>query len=60
MTAEAARETGLLEGTPVIIGGGDGSCACVGAGVVRPGRAYNVLGSSSWISLAAEKPLVDD
>ena len=57
VTAEAARETGLLEGTPVIIGGGDGSCACVGAGVVRPGRAYNVLGSSSWISLAAEKPL---
>jgi xylulokinase len=60
VTAEAARETGLLEGTPVIIGGGDGSCACVGAGVVRPGRAYNVLGSSSWISLAAEKPLFDE
>ncbi|MDR1059499.1 MAG: hypothetical protein LBL43_08100, partial [Treponema sp.] len=33
ITAGAARETGLLEGTPVIIGGGDGSCACVGAGV---------------------------
>ncbi|MDR1105127.1 MAG: xylulokinase [Treponema sp.] len=59
VTAEAARETGLLEGTPVIIGGGDGSCACVGAGVVREGSAYNVLGSSSWISLASAAPVYD-
>jgi xylulokinase len=57
--AEAAREIGLLEGTPVIIGGGDGSCACVGAGVVREGSAYNVLGSSSWISLASAAPVYD-
>jgi xylulokinase len=57
--AEAAREIGLLEGTPVIIGGGDGSCACVGAGVVSEGSAYNVLGSSSWISLASATPVYD-
>jgi xylulokinase len=59
VTAEAARETGLLAGTPVIIGGGDGSCACVGAGVVSEGSAYNVLGSSSWISLASKAPVTD-
>jgi xylulokinase len=59
VTAEAARETGLLPGTPVIIGGGDGSCACVGAGVVSEGSAYNVLGSSSWISLASKAPVYD-
>lgn len=59
LTAEAAKETGLLEGTPVIIGGGDGSCACVGAGVVSEGSAYNVLGSSSWISLATKAPVND-
>ena len=59
ITAQAARETGLLEGTPVIIGGGDGSCACVGAGVVSEGNAYNVLGSSSWISLASKTPVYD-
>ncbi|MCL2231900.1 MAG: xylulokinase [Treponema sp.] len=57
--AAAAAETGLLEGTPVIIGGGDGSCACVGAGVVSEGNAYNVLGSSSWISLASKTPVYD-
>ena len=59
VTASAARETGLAEGTPVIIGGGDGSCACVGAGVVNEGSAYNVLGSSSWISLASKTPVYD-
>ena len=59
ITAEAAGETGLPEGTPVIIGGGDGSCACVGAGVVSEGSAYNVLGSSSWISLASKEPVYD-
>lgn len=59
VTKEAAQATGLLQGTPVVIGGGDGSCACVGAGVVRPGTAYNVLGSSSWISLVSDRPLFD-
>jgi len=59
ISAAAANETGLLEGTPVVIGGGDGSCACVGAGVVSEGSAYNVLGSSSWISLASKAPVYD-
>ena len=59
VTAEASRLTGLLEGTTVVIGGGDGSCACVGAGVVKPGKVYNVIGSSSWISNVAEKPYFD-
>jgi len=59
ITDGAAREIGLLAGTPVIIGGGDGSCACVGAGVVAEGNAYNTLGSSSWISLATKTPICD-
>lgn len=59
VTKEAAKATGLLEGTPVILGGGDGSCACVGAGVVSEGKAYNVLGSSSWISMASRVPVYD-
>lgn len=59
VTAEAAAATGLLAGTRVVIGGGDGSCACVGAGVVEEGNAYCVLGSSAWISSASRKPLFD-
>jgi len=43
----------------VVCGGGDGSCAGVGVGCVKPGSAYNYLGSSSWVALTVEKPVVD-
>lgn len=59
VTPEAARLCGLSAGTPVVIGGGDGSCACVGAGVAEPGQAYNAVGSSSWISMATREPYLD-
>lgn len=60
MTAEGAAACGLLAGTPVVIGGGDGSCACVGAGVAAEGSTYCVLGSSSWISAASREPVFDE
>lgn len=56
---EVAEEAGLLAGTPVVVGGGDGPCAAVGAGVVREGAAYNYVGSSSWIALASPSPIYD-
>ncbi len=56
---QAAEETGLLPGTPVVIGGGDGSCAATGAGVVREGSAYLYIGSSSWIGIATRQPIFD-
>jgi xylulokinase len=56
---EVAEEVGLTAGTPVVIGGGDGSCAALGAGVIREGSAYNYIGSSSWIALATERPIYD-
>jgi xylulokinase len=59
VTPKAAAQTGLLTGTPVVIGGGDGACATVGAGCVRPGDAYNYIGSSSWIAVTAKLPLHD-
>ena len=55
----AAQATGLLAGTPVAIGGGDGACATVGAGVVRAGDAYNYIGSSSWMAVASPQPIYD-
>lgn len=60
VTGEAARLTGLLEGTPVVCGGGDGCCAAVGTGVVKEGVANCCLGTSSWISLASKKPVMDE
>jgi xylulokinase len=59
VTEQAAAETGLSAGTPVVIGGGDGSCAGVGAGVIEPGSAYCVIGTSAWISISTTAPLLD-
>ena len=59
VTAQAAAATGLAAGTPVVIGGGDGSCASVGAGVLEPGQAYLNIGSSAWISIASNAPVLD-
>jgi xylulokinase len=60
LTAEAARAVGLAPGIPVAAGGGDGVCAGVGVGSVKPGMTYNYLGSSSWIATTTEKPIFDD
>lgn len=54
-----ADKLGLAPGIPVVVGGGDGPCAAVGAGVVAPGVAYNYIGSSSWIALANPDPIYD-
>ncbi len=59
ITRDAAHATGLRAGTPVVIGGGDGSCAAVGAGVIAPGDCYCNIGSSAWISFASDAPLLD-
>lgn len=59
VTKEAAKLTGLSEGTPVVCGGGDGCCAAVGTGVVKEGVANCCLGTSSWISLASKSAVCD-
>jgi len=56
---DAAAQSGLREGTQVVIGGGDGACATCGAGVVAEGEAYIYLGTSTWMAIAANKPLID-
>jgi xylulokinase len=59
VSAEAAASMGLLDGTPVVIGGGDGACATVGAGSVQVGDAYTNIGSSAWIALTTRHPIFD-
>jgi xylulokinase len=59
ITAEAARETGLREGTPVAAGGGDQAAGAVGAGAVRPGVVALTLGTSGVVFASTEKPLVE-
>lgn len=50
VTSEAAQETGMPTGLPVVLGGGDGACATAGAGAVQVGDAYHYLGGTSWVA----------
>lgn len=59
VSREAAQATGLLAGTPVAVGGGDGACSGRGAGLYQPGSAYCYIGSSAWVSQLTEQPLLD-
>ncbi|SEB75970.1 FGGY family of carbohydrate kinases, N-terminal domain [Paramicrobacterium humi] len=61
LTDAAAAATGLTRGTRVVMGGGDGPIAAVGAGIVAPENgAYVCLGTSSWISFASDEPVYDE
>ena len=42
----ASRATGLVEGTPLVAGGGDGQAAGLGVNALGPGRAYLNLGTA--------------
>src|SRR3990172_2418921 len=59
VTAAAAAETGLKEGTPVMAGGGDQSAGAVGAGAVRPGVVSLTLGTSGVVFATTDAPLVE-
>lgn len=59
LTPEAARQTGLAAGTPVVAGGGDMPCLLLGAGLTRLGRACDVAGTACDISVFAPTPCPD-
>jgi len=59
VTAEAAAETGLKAGTPVMAGGGDQAAGAVGAGAVRPGVVSLTLGTSGVVFATTDAPLVE-
>ena len=44
---KGAEDTGLAEGTTVVVGGGDCQLGCIGVGVVNPNEAA-VFGGSFW------------
>lgn len=58
VTEAAAAATGLAKGTPVLVGGADYPVAMLGSGVCRPGLASEVAGTSSIVTLVAEKPVL--
>src|SRR5262249_16384126 len=59
ITSQAAAETGLRQGTPVVVGGADTQLGLLGIGRTRPGR-LTVVGGSFWEStVVLDEPLID-
>ena len=56
---EAARLTGLAEGTPVVGGGADNACGAAGVGVIDPGEVVASWGTSGTVLAPTAEPLVD-
>jgi xylulokinase len=59
VTAAAARETGLAEGTPVVVGGADFAASTLAAGVTEPGEACVMLGTAGNLVIPFTRPDFD-
>jgi xylulokinase len=54
-----AEATGLVEGTPVVGGGGDQAASAVGNGIVEAGIISSTVGTSGVVFAFAARPTVD-
>ena len=54
VTAKAAAECGLAEGTPVVAGGLDAACGTLGAGVIHPGETQEQGGQAGGMSICTD------
>jgi sugar (pentulose or hexulose) kinase len=58
VTEEAAGQTGIPAGTPVVAGGGDFPVSMLGFGIVGEGIAADVTGTSTLFATHSPRPLV--
>ena len=55
LTAKAASQLGMLEGTPVFGGAGDAMAAAVGSGAVKDGEGHLCLGTSGFVGIVTSR-----
>ncbi|KAA3655832.1 MAG: xylulokinase [Chloroflexi bacterium] len=60
ISAAASTATGLLEGTPVMGGGGDQAAGAVGTGAVNEGEVFISLGTSGVVFAATNEAIVEE
>jgi len=59
LTCQAAHECGLSPGTALVAGGMDTACAAFAVGVERPGRAFEVSGTSGGVGVCSQTPVAE-
>ncbi|MDR1107996.1 MAG: xylulokinase [Spirochaetaceae bacterium] len=59
VSAAAAAETGLAEGTPVVSGGGDQVMQAIGNGAIQSGQATVNIGSSGQVCFQSDRAVAN-
>lgn len=59
ISENAARETGLKAGTPVVAGAGDNAAGAIGMGIVSNGKVSSTIGTSGVVFAASDAPRLD-
>ncbi|MBO8140707.1 MAG: xylulose kinase [Firmicutes bacterium] len=54
VTDQAARQSGLLSGTPIAAGAGDTTAGVLGAGMVDPGGVLDIAGTAAVFAIAVD------
>ncbi|MHA1265459.1 MAG: FGGY-family carbohydrate kinase [Candidatus Helarchaeota archaeon] len=60
ITKQAAEETGLIEGTPVVMGGADSECALLGMGFTEEGQLGIIAGTTTPLQMIVSQPIIDE
>ncbi len=59
VSRQAAAETGLAAGTPVVVGGADTQCGLLGLGAIQPGALGAIAGTTTPLQLVTDRPVLD-
>lgn len=59
VSINAAQETGLMAGIPVVAGGADNACGAIGSGIIKDGRVMASIGTSGVVVAQTAEPLAD-
>ena len=59
VSEKAAKEPGLLEGTPVVAGALDAACGTLGSGVIHPGETQEQGGQAGGMSICLDEYAAD-
>jgi autoinducer 2 (AI-2) kinase len=60
VTTQAAAETSLIQGTPVVMGGADSQCALLGMGLMGDGQMGIMAGTTTPVQMIVSRPIIDE
>ncbi|HAF63175.1 MAG TPA: carbohydrate kinase [Anaerolineaceae bacterium] len=60
VTAVAAKQTGLAEGTPVLTGTDDAGAEAISTGIFQPGDMMIMIGSSCYMIYCSDHEVIDE